>query len=304
MGRLHQVIILVLGLGAVVPIGALSPADLTDDHKRACSDIRAIGRALDRYAAAQNMYPRAQSEDEVTPLDDLRGPVDILGDVVTHDPWGSPYWYWSDGAKYLIASAGSDCTMDAWVHELRAAPKGKAAALEDVCSRAMAFSDVLYVNGRFCGLPKDVTHAAPGAVLTDEDKQRLTVEEIQALASALRSYAVDNNAYPVLTNGLMTVDRNLQGLLEPVYIRAAPLADAWGHPYLYWSNGSSFLVMSSGKDGEDRRYAVNLGIPDRSASDALADICAGQVALPEADIIFTDDHFCQWPAATPTVKGH
>ena len=60
-------------------------------------------------------------------------------------------------------------------------------------------------------------------------KQKRTMSDLRAIATALESYAVDNNSYPDI-DGLTDV---LIVPLQPNYMRNVPTTDAWGHNTLY-----------------------------------------------------------------------
>jgi hypothetical protein len=67
-----------------------------------------------------------------------------------------------------------------------------------------------------------------------------------------------------------------------LYIRSLPLADAWGNPFLYWSDGEHCRIVSNGSDGTaDRPYE---------------DVVPGTATQTFAsDIVFGDGQFLQWP---------
>lgn len=82
-------------------------------------------------------------------------------------------------------------------------------------------------------------------------------------------------------------------MLEPNYVRGLPLADAWGHLYLYWSNGKNFIIYSTGGDHEDQLYNALRDADDASAE--LASICTGASRRLGADVVFANGEPCQWP---------
>jgi hypothetical protein len=149
------------------------------------------------------------------------------------------------------------------------------------------------VDGRFCGLSKDITHGPPGVDLSEFDRELLTVRDVRDLAKAISAYSIDNNTYPVLTGGTAGVG-DLRPVLEPHYIRTVPLTDAWDHPYIYWSDGESFLIFSAGSDGEDLSYGSVLDQAPKPA-EALASLCTGPSDRDGADIVFANGEPCRWP---------
>ena len=148
-------------------------------------------------------------------------------------------------------------------------------------------------DGRFCALSKDITEAPVAGELTDQERQALTARDLRTIATAVMGYSIDNNTYPVLTDGAAST-RALQPLLEPNYVRGLPVSDAWGNSYLYWSNGNNFLVYSTGGDSEDQPYSALLRDAEEAA-DSLASICSGASRRLGTDVIFANGEPCQWP---------
>jgi len=238
--------------------GPLRADDALIPLKRAAaSDIRAIAEAIERFAVANNHYPRRTSGSEFVSVEVLA--EDLVPDhivvVPAFDPWGGSYWYWTNGEHFIVGSEGSMPRMDSWRNEIDRDPRGPAHAIENLC-RSPGEGGVLLVDGRFCELPKDITHGPPTGSLTDEERGRLTIGDLRAIALAVTEYGIDNNVHPVLTSGL-TDAAALRPLLEPDYMRTLPLFDAWGNRYFYWSDGKSFLLYSTGGDAEDRSYGVS-----------------------------------------------
>lgn len=116
----------------------------------------------------------------------------------------------------------------------------------------------------------------------------------QIIATAVMEYGIDHNTYPVLTDGMADAAA-LRPLLEPDYLRAFPLTDAWGQRFFYWSNGKSFLVFSTGGDAEDQSYGASLM---NTAEDIRSSICTGPGRRPGVDIVFANGEPCVWPAGT------
>ena len=152
---------------------------------------------------------------------------------------------------------------------------------------------MLLVDGRFCALSKDITDAPVAGELTEQERQALTVHDLQTIAVAVMAYSIDHNTYPVLTDGAAGVQA-LKSLLEPIYVRGLPLSDGWEHGYLYWSNGKNFLVFSTGGDSEDQSYSALLRDAEE-APESLALICSGVSRRLGADVIFANGEPCQWP---------
>ena len=269
-------------------------AEDADLQRMACNDVRALDAAVRKHAADMNFYPGPRLQ--LSPVDVLQEQLgsEYLALVPSLDPWGHPYYYWTDGEHYLLTSAGYEGGIDYIQDQLSADPRGISASLQSLCTSSTASSGgrVLLIDGRFCRLPKDVTHGLVGQSLSEHEKQHISAGDIKVIATALMSYAVDNNAFPVLTDTVTNAEQ-LRRLLEPIYIRGMPTKDGWDRPYWYWSNGQTFALYSTGQDEEDHPYAQLLD----NAKDLtpLDSICAGATNHPGADIVFARDQCCQWP---------
>ena len=129
-------------------------------------------------------------------------------------------------------------------------------------------------------------------------KQKRTMGDMRALATAIEAYAVDNNSYPTATcaGGLFTtVGSSLTdgsfASLTPTYIAQAPKKDGWGVFMLYNVDPSgcapggtpcnAYNIVSYGRDG------VATGTP----------VC-GTTSSFNDDIIYSNGTFLQWPEGT------
>ena len=120
-------------------------------------------------------------------------------------------------------------------------------------------------------------------------KQKRTMSDIRALATAVEAYAVDNNVYPTAscTAGLYTtagtaVTTGSFTLLTPTYIAQPPKQDGWGRFMLYSrpASGNDYNIQSYGRNG-------------------TADtINCGTTTDFNADILYADGTFVQWPEGT------
>ena len=120
-------------------------------------------------------------------------------------------------------------------------------------------------------------------------KQKRTMSDMRALATAVEAYAVDNNVYPQATcnPGLYTtagtqVDLSSFTNLTPTYIAQPPKIDGWGGFLLYGSdaNGNNYNIRSYGRD--------------KAASPTFC----GTTTNFNDDIIYADGTFLQWPEGT------
>ena len=106
----------------------------------------------------------------------------------------------------------------------------------------------------------------------DRGKQKRTMADMRSIGTAVESYAVDNNVYPVaVTNAA------LQVLVEPIYIKRMPLVDGWNGAYQVASATTTYTIHSFGKDG------------------AGATCTAGTTQLFNDEICFVAGQFVRYP---------
>jgi type II secretion system protein G len=120
-------------------------------------------------------------------------------------------------------------------------------------------------------------------------KQKRTMSDMRALATAIEAYAVDNNVYPTATctGGLVTtgdtqVNITSWALLSPTYIAVPPRTDGWGH-FMYYTDanaGSAYLLRSGARDN------------------AVATLFCGTTTDFNDDIAYSNGVFIQWPEGT------
>ena len=115
---------------------------------------------------------------------------------------------------------------------------------------------------------------------TDLERQKATVRDIRTVGAAIEMFAVDHNVYPGPTQGLVKTRSYLRPILEPTYLRNLPIADGWGQPFWYSSNGVDYTLISYSKDGnpDDQRGGVTNSF--------------------DCDIVFAAGQFYQWPSGT------
>jgi len=124
--------------------------------------------------------------------------------------------------------------------------------------------------------------ALPSVLATaDRGRSRQTAQDIRAIADACEGFSTDSSSYPGPTAGWVPVEE-IARYLEPVYIGHLPRTDGWQNPILYWSNGGSYRVMSTGGDGHmDRDWT--------SAREPSAPTTIG------SDIVFGDGRMLSEP---------
>ena len=107
----------------------------------------------------------------------------------------------------------------------------------------------------------------------DRGKQKRTMADLRSLGTAVESYSIDNNQYPVAANlGA------LEAVVEPIYIRTCPLNDGWNRGISVTSAQVEYTVCSGGKDGGACTNDAN------GASNSFND-----------SITFANGQFVQWP---------
>jgi general secretion pathway protein G len=122
-------------------------------------------------------------------------------------------------------------------------------------------------------------------------KQKRSMSDMRALATAVEAYAVDNNKYPaatcatgVFTSGGTTATLNSSSFtnLSPTYIAQPPKSDGWGRFYEYANdtNFNHYRIRSFGRDG------------------AASTINCGTTTDFNDDIMYVDGSFVQWPEGT------
>ena len=79
----------------------------------------------------------------------------------------------------------------------------------------------------------------------DRGKQKRTMADMRSIGTAVESYAVDNNVYPVAADA-----PTLKTLVEAGnYMKNMPVNDGWSHPFQVTSAAVDYTIYSQGKDG-------------------------------------------------------
>ncbi len=122
-------------------------------------------------------------------------------------------------------------------------------------------------------------------------KQKRTMSDMRALATAIEAYAVDNNMYPTAacpggtftTAPTVLTSTSQFSLLSPTYIAQPPTKDGWQHYFYYALSGP-----------DNQAYAVWSGGRNGSTSAAF---CGTSTNFND-DIIYSNGSFIQWPEGT------
>ena len=107
----------------------------------------------------------------------------------------------------------------------------------------------------------------------DRGKQKRTMADLRSIGTAVESYSIDNNVYPVAS-----AMNTLETFVEPVYIRTAPLADGWTRSFQVSAVIGEYTVCSGGKDG------------GTCTTDGT-----GATQSFNSSITFANGQFVQWP---------
>ena len=120
-------------------------------------------------------------------------------------------------------------------------------------------------------------------------KQKRTMSDMRALATAVEAYAVDNNNYPAATcnAGLFTTTGAQLTTasftnLTPTYIAQPPMTDGWSNFFIDGMSPTTdkYMIRSYGRDN------------------AASTIVCGTTTNFNDDIIYANGTFIQWPEGT------
>jgi general secretion pathway protein G len=118
----------------------------------------------------------------------------------------------------------------------------------------------------------------------DRGKQKRTMADMRSVGTAVESYAVDVNFYPISTSMATVVGTTLG--IEPTYIKTAPTRDGWAGSIFYGSDtagaGSDYTIKSYGKDKKE----------STSSKGATSDF--------DCDIIYQNGTFTAYPEGIQT----
>ena len=110
----------------------------------------------------------------------------------------------------------------------------------------------------------------------DRGKQKRTMADLRSVGTAIESYSIDNNFYPV-AGDIAT----LSAELEPLYMRNVPQSDGWNRVIEVVSVTTDYTVCSTGKLGT---AACTTTIPTPNPTTSFA-----------SAITFSNGQFVVWP---------
>ncbi len=116
----------------------------------------------------------------------------------------------------------------------------------------------------------------------ERSKQKRTMADIRSIATAVESFATENNRYPRVDD----LDA-IEPLLVPRYMASVPKADGWGTPMRYGCLEETdpcrtYFIGSAGKDKAFERGS-------------LTEYPPGQTTKFDCDIVFSNGNFVQYP---------
>jgi hypothetical protein len=230
------------------------------------ANVRQAGTALYVYlydhgecpAPGPDFVPVAEVRDQLEPT--------YIANLPANDGWGNAILYRCDGNTFFLASNGSDRQADG--------------PYDQVSERTLTTdpaADLIWRDKGFLQVPERLNKKGRPAM----KRHKGTMKAIRSAGTAVVAYGIDHDGYPGPTNGTVKASF-LRDYVEPTYIANLPANDNWGHEILYWSDGTSFRLISHGADGSvDGEY-------DRLAQ--------GEAKEPTADIVYADGRFIRWPA--------
>lgn len=122
-------------------------------------------------------------------------------------------------------------------------------------------------------------------------KQKRTMSDMRALATAIEAYAVDNNVYPVAATATCPVYVDVGAAvnttsftrLKPTYIAVPPNQDGWGNFFSYGSDapGNNYAIASGGRNG-------------RTVAPVDPTVCGTTTDFND-DIVYSNGTFIRWP---------
>ena len=121
----------------------------------------------------------------------------------------------------------------------------------------------------------------------DRGKQKRSMADMRSLGTAVESYSVDVNFYPISTSMASITSLGAVNMgLEPIYIKLAPTKDGWGGLYYYGSDAAG-----AGSD-----YTITTYAKDKAVSSGSA----GATSDFDCDIIFQNGTFTAYPEGVQT----
>ena len=201
--------------------GLLPPDDHAASRKREMGDMRTIATALESWAVDGGSYPATDgpvAAEQLAPLLSkyARG-------LVFRDAWNHPLLYSGSKETIRIVSVGRDGVIGSDSFSPTLEPRPTTSPDEDLVYDSGSF--VRWTESARDGLSPRTDFAMLRDLLVPEERRLLeTRRSLDLIATALASYALDANVYPVVARGPAAA---LATSLEPTYVAHVPRRDAW-----------------------------------------------------------------------------
>jgi hypothetical protein len=138
-------------------------------------------------------------------------------------------------------------------------------------------------------------------VETDVQRVRRAVAEMRNVAVTLEVALVDGSGFPRAEDGSVHAGRIALSPLPRIADELPqgsriPALDPWGYPYLYWSSGTQYVILSTGSDGRlDEPSAVETFLGAAGGRVAAAPV---HTSCVEDDIVLVNAQLVQYPNRT------
>jgi prepilin-type N-terminal cleavage/methylation domain-containing protein len=113
-------------------------------------------------------------------------------------------------------------------------------------------------------------------------KQKSTMKDINALATACVSYATINGKAPAsgIQEGILTSGNEFVKAIAPEHMPVCPIKDKWGNPYVIYTGiktalfrgftsemvgPEDFIIISYGRDGQEEGFTFDPHDPEKGA---------------------------------------
>jgi hypothetical protein len=189
-----------------------------------------------------------------------------------------------DRAAMFARIIESDDSLGALVEQMMGSERGKAVAASRIAAdpeTSRTFIGMMMLTG---GVGEILDQQQADCLELGDalahGNQRRTMVDLKRLGKIVEEWARDNEgSYPVC-EGFQAVTACLESSLQSDALVDLRLKDAWGRPFLYHSNetGTTYALISYATDGR---------------LDGLGK--AGPTSSYDADIVFSDGDFAQWP---------
>jgi len=246
-------------LGAFADESPLPPG-FTPAQAATAKALQEVLPALEAYHARTGSYPGPTRGLVPLPAFQESFPEVGLGESALRDGWGQPILVWSNGKAMGVVITG---------------PDGEPGRDYTTWNPSMDVSgdDEVMILGQ---VGRNAPPAAPGVAAGQRFR---AFAEMRALGTVLEALPAAEKRL-IDTKGEVASVGRLKAHLVPAYLTKLTTVDPWGRPYLYWSDGDGYRLVSYGQDGK----------PDSSA--AFAKVRGGRAsAPPQRDIVFSAGSF-------------